>query len=230
MIHGPDAIVFWQSGFVTINLTLVATWGIMLLLILVSKLVTRRLTTGPKASWWQNLLETIVELLRGQLREIGFSEPDRHLPFLGTLFLFIATANLLIVLPFYEPPTASFSTTAALALCVFVFTPVCTIAQKGLRGWLAALCHPNPLLAPLHIMGDISRTIALAIRLFGNVMSENLVGGLLLSLAPFFVPVVMKLFGLLTGFVQACIFSLLAAVFLAAATSETPSNEAGERN
>ncbi|HEY9069345.1 MAG TPA: F0F1 ATP synthase subunit A [Candidatus Ozemobacteraceae bacterium] len=227
MIHGPDAIVFWRVGFVMINLTLVATWGIMALLILVSALATRRLTNDLKASWWQNLLETVVELLRGQLREIGFAEPDRHLPFLGTLFLFIATANLLIVLPFYEPPTASFSTTAALALCVFIATPAYTVIQKGVRGWLAGLCHPNPLLAPLHIMGDISRTIALAIRLFGNVMSENLVGGLLLSLAPFFVPVVMKLFGLLTGFVQACIFSLLAAVFLAAATSENPSDESG---
>ncbi len=223
MIHGPDAIVFWQYGWVKINLTLAATWGIMLFLIVVSILATRRLTGDLKASWWQNLLETIVELLREQLKEIGFKDPDKHLPFLGTLFLFIATANLLIVLPFYEPPTASFSTTAALALCVFIATPFFAIAKKGLRGWLAALCHPNPLLAPLHIMGDISRTVALAIRLFGNVMSENLVGGLLISLVPFFVPVVMKLFGLLTGFVQACIFSLLAAVFLAAATAEEES-------
>ncbi|HNW34858.1 MAG TPA: F0F1 ATP synthase subunit A [Candidatus Ozemobacteraceae bacterium] len=220
MIHGPDAIVFWQFGFVTINLTLVATWGIMALLAGISFLATRRLTKDLKASWWQNLLETIIELLRGQLREIGFKEPDRYLPFLGTLFLFIASANMLIILPFYEPPTASFSTTAALAVCVFIATPAFAIAQKGLRGWLSSLCHPNPLLAPLHIMGDISRTVALAVRLFGNVMSENLIGGLLLAIVPFFIPVVMKLFGLLTGFVQACIFSLLAAVFLAAATSE----------
>lgn len=224
MIHGPDAIVFWRFGFVTINLTLVVTWCIMALLIVVSFLATRRLTNDLKASWWQNLLETIVELLRGQLREIGFKNPDQHLPFLGTLFLFIASANMLIILPFYEPPTASFSTTAALAICVFIATPAFAIAEKGLFGWLSSLCHPNPLFAPLHIMGDISRTVALAIRLFGNVMSENFVGGLLLSLVPFFVPVIMKLFGLLTGFVQACIFSLLAAVFLAAATSENESD------
>jgi len=220
MIHGPDAVIFWQYGVVTINLTLVATWFIMALLTGISILATRRLTSDLKASWWQNLLETIVELLRGQLREIGFTDPDRHLPFLGTLFLFIVSANMLIILPFYEPPTASFSTTAALAASVFFATPLFAIAEKGIRNWIASLFHPSPLLAPLHIIGNISRTIALAIRLFGNVMSENLVGGLLLSLVPFFVPVVMKLFGLLTGFVQACIFSLLAAVFLAAATSE----------
>ncbi len=223
----PDNVVFWRNGAVTINLTIVTTWAIMLLLTLASWVVTRNLKKRASepdvktvaGSRLLTFFETIVDFLRKQVREIGVAHPDAYLPFLGTLFLFIITANVLLVLPGYEPPTASLSTTAGLALCVFLAVPLFGILERGVGGYLKSFFQPNPIMAPFHVVAEITRTLALAVRLFGNVMSEVMIGGILLSVAPILFPVVMKVFGLLTGVIQAYIFFVLAAVFLSAATS-----------
>ena len=147
------------------------------------------------------------------------AKPDQYLGFLVTLFLFTAFATLCSIIPGYESPTSSLSTTAALAICVFIAVPVYGIAEKGVGGYLKRYIQPTPLMLPFNIITDLSRTLALAIRLFGNMVSDTLIVGILLAVAPLIFPVVIQVLGLLTGMVQAYIFTILAMVYIAAAVS-----------
>jgi F-type H+-transporting ATPase subunit a len=214
----PDEIVFWQSGFLKLNATILYTWLLMAALVAGSWLVTRRLDRGLARSRWQNLLEIVVLGIVRQIAEVGLREPRKYLGFLGTLFLFVAAASLGTILPGFEPPTGSLSTTAALALCVFVAVPLFGIEDGGLRGYLRSYAEPTLLMLPFNVISEVSRTLALAVRLFGNMMSGAMIVAILLSITPFLFPVVMTALGLLTGMVQAYIFSILAAVYIAAAT------------
>lgn len=214
----PDEIVFWQSGVLKLNATIVYTWGLMFVLALGSRIVTSRLSTGLDHSRWQNLLEIIVTGIEQQIGEVGLAEPQRYLGFLGTLFLFVAAASLCTVIPGYEPPTGSLSTTVALALCVFVAVPYFGIEEQGLGNYLKSYLKPTFIMLPFNIISELSRTLALAVRLFGNMMSGAMIIGILLTITPFVFPIVMTALGLLTGMVQAYIFSILAAVYIAAAT------------
>lgn len=215
----PDDIVLWQWGPVALNATIAVTWLIMALLTLFSWLVTRRLSATAEISHWQNLLEVLVTGIREQIRQVSHQDPGRYLPFVGTLFLFIAVANLLNVIPGYMAPTGSLSTTAALALCVFVAVPLYGIAYEGPLGYLRHYVKPTWIMLPFNITGELSRTLALAVRLYGNIMSGTVVVAILLGLTPYFFPVVMQLLGLLTGMIQAYIFAVLAMVYIASATS-----------
>jgi F-type H+-transporting ATPase subunit a len=183
-----------------------------------SKLITRKLSRDLTRSRWQNLLEIVVTSIEKQIEEVGLHHPEKYLSFLGTLFLFVATASLCTVIPGYQPPTGSLSTTAALALCVFVAVPVFGIEEQGLSGYLRSYVQPTFIMLPFNIISELSRTLALAIRLFGNMMSGAMIIGILLTIAPFIFPIIMTMLGLLTGMVQAYIFSILAAVYIAAAT------------
>jgi len=215
----PDQVIFWQYGWVTLNATIVYTWGLMLILAVGSRLITGALSTELRTrSRWQNLLEIVITAIQGQIEDVGLVHPERYLGFLGTLFLFVATASLGTVIPGYEPPTASLSTTMALALCVFVAVPLFGIADQGVGGYLASYVKPTVIMLPFNIISEVSRTLALAIRLFGNMMSGAMIVGILLTITPFIFPIVMTALGLLTGMVQAYIFSILAAVYIAAAT------------
>ncbi len=215
----PDAVIFWQWGFVNINATLVFTWAVMFLMVFGSILITRRLSSDTRLSRGQNLLEVVVGGMRKQIREVsGGQRPRPYLPFIGTLFLFIAVSNLLIIIPGYESPAASLSTTAALAICVFVAVPVFGILKKGLGGYLKLYIQPTIFMLPFNIVGELSRTLALAVRLFGNVMSGGKIVAILLAIVPFIFPVVMQALGLLTGLIQAYIFAILAMVYIASAT------------
>ncbi|MEO8340298.1 MAG: F0F1 ATP synthase subunit A [Nitrospirota bacterium] len=214
----PDQIVFWQHGFLKLNSTIVFTWGLMLLLAGGSSLITRQLSAGLDRTRWQNLLEIIVTAILKQIEEVGLKQPRKYLGFLGTLFLFVGVASLCTVLPGYEPPTASLSTTAALALCVFVAVPLFGIEEQGVLGYLKSYTKPTFIMLPFNIISELSRTLALAVRLFGNMMSGAMIIGILLTITPFVFPIIMTVLGLLTGTVQAYIFSILAAVYIAAAT------------
>ena len=132
----PDEIIFWQHGFFKLNATIVFTWGLMLVLAVGAKLITRKLSIGLKRSRWQNLLEIIVTAIEKQIEEVGLSHPDKYLGFLGTLFLFIAISALCTVIPGYQRTTGSLSTTAALALCVFAAVPLFGIEEQGVGGYL----------------------------------------------------------------------------------------------
>jgi F-type H+-transporting ATPase subunit a len=215
----PDEIIYWKYGFFKLNATIVFTWALMLVLSVGSKLITRNLSTDLKRSRWQNLLGLIVTTIEKQIQEVGLDKPRRYIGFLGTIFLFVAMANLCTVLPGFEPPTASLSTTVALAICVLVAVPLFGIQDQGIGGYLRTYIEPTFIMLPFNIIGEVSRTLALAVRLFGNMMSGAMIIGILLTITPFIFPIVMTALGLLTGMVQAYIFSILAAVYIAAATN-----------
>ena len=213
----PDNVVLLQWGGVAINATIVFTWAIMLLLSLGSWLITRRLSTSEELSRWQNLLEVLVDGMRKQIRQVSHQEPGQYLEFIGTLFLFIASANILTIVPGYLPPTGSLSTTAGLAACVFIAVPLYGVMHQGLAGYLRHYLQPSLFMMPFNIIGEFSRTVALAVRLFGNVMSGHMIVAILVSLMPLIFPIIMQVFGLLTGLIQAYIFAVLAIVYIASA-------------
>jgi F-type H+-transporting ATPase subunit a len=214
----PDEVIFWQYGFLTLNATIVFTWGLMLVLAVGARLITRGLSTDHTRSRWQNLLEIVVTAIVQQIADVGLRPSERSVGFLGTLFLFVAAASLCTVIPGYQPPTGSLSTTAALALCVLVAVPVFGIRERGVGGYLKSYVEPTFIMLPFNIISEVSRTLALAVRLFGNMMSGAMIIAILLTITPFIFPIVMTALGLLTGTVQAYIFSILAAVYIASAT------------
>jgi F-type H+-transporting ATPase subunit a len=218
----PDALIFWRYGFVALNGTIVFTWALMLVMGVGAWLITRKLSTDLTRSRWQNLLEIVVTGIEGQIQDVGLPHPEKYIGFLGTLFLFVALASLCTVIPGYSPPTGSLSTTVALALCVFVAVPMFGIADQGIGGYLRTFIEPTVIMLPFNIISELSRTLALAVRLFGNMMSGAMIIAILLTITPFIFPVVMTALGLLTGMVQAYIFSILAAVYIAAATRSRP--------
>ncbi|KIZ40241.1 MULTISPECIES: F0F1 ATP synthase subunit A [Rhodopseudomonas] len=214
----PDQIIFWQVGFFKINGTIAFTWMLMLVLVGGSMLITRNLSTGLERSRWQAMLEIIVIGIEKQIEDVGLRHPRRYIGFLGTLFLLIAAATLSSLIPGFEPPTGSLSTTAALALCVFVVVPYFGVREQGLGGYLKSYIEPTFIMLPFNIISEASRTLALAVRLFGNMMSGAMILAILLTITPFVFPIAMSALGLLTGMVQAYIFSILAAVYIASAT------------
>lgn len=220
-----DTTVIWSWRFVNINLTIIFTWAVMAMIVLAAWMATRKLVVHPPLSRWQNIFEAVVTIMRDHIREIIGPEISRYLPFVGTLYLFIAVSNLLIVVPEYRPPTGSLSTTAALALCVFFAVPIYSIAARGVGGYLRHYIEPSPIMLPMHIIGDLTRTLTLAVRLFGSIMSESMIAAALLSIIPFFLPVVMKLFGLLIGQIQAYIFAVLASIYIASAAGSDRSRK-----
>ncbi len=214
----PDQVVYWHWGSLSISATLVFTWGVMLLLVVGSWLVTRKLSSDDShIPRWQNLLEILVGGMREQIHEASQSKPDPFLPFIGTLFLFIAASNVLLIVPGFEAPTGSLSTTAALAGCVFFAVPIYGISQRGAGAYLRQYIEPTPFMLPFNIIGELSRTLALAVRLFGNIMSGTKIAAILLVVIPFIFPAVMNVLGLLTGLIQAYIFAILAMVYIASA-------------
>lgn len=219
MNFSPDSVVLWHWGPIPINATIAFTWLVILGLTISSWLITRRISSDVKPSPWQNLLEVLVVGMRDQIREVSRQEPGQYLPFVGTLFVFILTSNLLAVVPGFVPPTGSLSTTTALSLCVFIAVPLFGIASQGVSAFLKRYLQPTVFMLPFNIMGDITRTVALAVRLYGNVMSGTVIVAILLGFAPLFFPVLMRLIGMLTGVIQAYIFAILAMVYIASATS-----------
>ena len=214
----PDELIFWQYGFIKLNATIVSTWGLMLALVIGSRVITGKLATDEQQrTRWQNLLEIIVTMIQTQIEQVGLREPRKYMGFLGTLFLFVAAASVCTILPGFEAPTGSLSTTAALALCVLVAVPYFGISDQGVRGYLASYAEPTVIMLPFNIISEVSRTLALAVRLFGNMMSGAMIIAILLTITPFIFPVVMTVLGLLTGLVQAYIFFVLATVYIAAA-------------
>ncbi len=221
----PDQKIFWEYGFISLNLTILTTWVLMIILVLSAWFITRNLKSEIKTTRWQSILEMLVLLIRDQIKEVGLNKPEKYMGFIGTLFVFIAFSNLLTIVPWYEAPTASLSTTAALAISVFIAVPVFGIAEGGIKKYLRSYLQPNFIMLPFNIISELSRTLALAVRLFGNIMSGGLIATVLLSIAPFFFPMIMSALGMLTGMIQAYIFAILATVYITAATQD-----AGEKN
>ena len=222
----PDQIVLWQWHFLHLNATIVYTWIVMFLLVLVSYLATRRLDNSVEhRSRWQTALEAVVQAIRAQIGELCPVGTDSYLPFVGTLFLFIAVSNTLDIVPGWHAPTGSLSTTAALAICVGVAVPVFGILRQGFFGYIHHYLKPSIIMLPFHLLSETTRNISLAVRLFGNMMSGSMIIAVLLAVAPFFFPVVMQALGLLIGLIQAYIFAILAMVYIAAAVQSQHGQE-----
>ena len=223
----PDSTIVFQLalgplGVVPVSATIVNTWIVMALLVGIGRLATLGIGPVRPVSRWRIAVELLVEMIRTQIRDIGGGDPTRYLPFIGALFLFILTSNLLAVVPGFAAPTGSLSTATALAICVMVAVPLYAIGQRGLRHYLRSYLQPTPLMLPINLMGEVSRTVALAVRLYGNIMSGAVLVAILLSIVPFFFPIVMQVLGLMTGAIQAYIFAVLAMVYIASAIGEEP--------
>jgi F-type H+-transporting ATPase subunit a len=214
MKFSPDQFIIIDWGWGSLNATIVFTWLEMVLLVAGSRLITRNLSSDVTISRWQNILEILVAGIAKQIEEITRQKPEPFLPFVGTLFIFILVSNLLSVVPYYHPPTASLSTTSALALCVFIAVPVFGLSSRSLGSYLRQYMEPTFFMLPFNILGDLSRTLALAVRLYGNVLSGSIIGFVLLLIVPLFLPVIMSALGLLTGTIQAYIFALLAMIYI----------------
>ena len=225
MTLSPDEIVVVHLGPVALNATVLITWGIMLFMVVGSWLITRKLVSDTKISKWQHVLEIVVLGMQQQIRDVSRQNPGPNLPFVGTLFLFIATSTLLSLVPGVLPPTSSLSTTTALAACVFIAVPLFGIQRQGAAGYLRQYMQPSAFMLPFNVIGELSRTLALAVRLYGNMMSGAVIAAILLGFVPLFIPIVMQLFGLLTGIIQAYIFAILAMVYIASATQAHQQNQ-----
>ena len=218
MTINPDEIVLFEWGWFKVNSTIAFTWLVIFLLTFGSWLVTRRLSSAGELSRWQNLLEVLISGINDQIREVSRQEPGPYLPFVGTLFIFIAVSNVLAIVPGYVPPTSSLSTTAALAICVFIAVPVFGIASQGVLNYLRQYLQPTFFMLPFNLIGELSRTLALAVRLYGNMMSGTIIVAILLTITPLIFPIIMQALGLLTGLIQAYIFAILAMVYIASAS------------
>jgi F-type H+-transporting ATPase subunit a len=205
----------FHIGPASITEPVVATWAIMAVLVAGSLFVRSRLTSVPSRS--QEVLELIVETVDGQIRDTMQVEPGVYRGFIGTLFVFIFIANWTALVPGVEPPTAHIETDAALALLVFVAVIWFGVRAGGLRGYLATFASPSPIMIPLNFIESLTRTFSMMVRLFGNVMSGVFMIGIVLSLAGALVPIPLMALELLTGAVQAYIFTILAMVFIAGA-------------
>jgi F-type H+-transporting ATPase subunit a len=221
----PDATILFvlplgPLGELPVSATIVNTWIVMAILVIGGRIATWGIGPATPTSRWRLAVELLVEMIRNQIRAIGGGDPSRYLPFVGTLFLFTLFANVLGVVPGFMSPTGSLSTAVALALCVLVAVPAYGIAESGLLAYLRRYIQPTPLMAPFNVIGELSRTIALAVRLYGNVMSGMVVAAILLSVVPFFFPILLQLLGLLTGVIQAYIFAVLAMVYIVSASGQ----------
>lgn len=221
----PDQVIMFEIWGIPINATIFYTWVVMAVLSVGAILITRNLRPDVPPNRWRTALEVIVQGIQGQIEEIA-GRPQRNLLYYaGTLFLFVAMSNLMLVVPGFEPPTASLSTTTALALSVLIAVPLFGITSRGLGGYLKTYIQPSFIMLPFNIISEFSRGVSLAIRLYGNIMSGAVIAAILLSVAPFFFPVVMDVLGLLTGMIQAYIFAILATVYISSATAPPPHSQ-----
>lgn len=214
--EGIQIATVFSIGPIAFSVSLLTCLGLTVVIGLVCRLLTRKLELFPQTL--QVVIEGVVEALEGAVEQVAGKHTPRIMPFIASLWVFIVAANLLGLVPGLHSPTRDLSVTAALAVLVFLSVHWFGITTQGLRSYLRHYLTPSPILLPFHLLSEITRTVALAVRLFGNMMSGAMIIGILLSITPFVFPIVMTVLGLLTGMVQAYIFFVLAAVYIAAAT------------
>jgi len=231
------------TGGFTVPASAVTTWGVMVVLVALAVVVRVRLSERSPGRL-QSVFEMLTEMLCNLIREIVRAEPGPYVPLAATLFVFVLVSNLVGMVPGLSSPTADLSVTAALSAVVFLSVPVYGIHSRGLRGYLKAYVQPSPFLLPLNLIGEVSRTLALAVRLFGNIMSGEflllVVIGVVMttmrSYAQVFIVAVLPLtlflsvLSLIVAVIQAYIFTVLALVYIGAAVErrikqETPTTD-----
>ena len=208
------ATVVFSLGWLRITTTVLTTWGLMLAFGLGSWLATRQLSVD-KPGLVQTALEGAVQSIEAAIDGVLPGRAELLLPFIGTLWLFVAVANLTGLVPELHSPTADLSTTAALAFVVFLSVHWYGIRSSGLKEYLKHYLTPSPILLPFHLLGEFSRTLALAMRLFGNIMSLEMAALLVLLVAGLLVPVPVLMLHIVEALVQAYIFGTLALIYIA---------------
>jgi F-type H+-transporting ATPase subunit a len=208
----------FSLGPVPITAPVVVTWAIMIVVVGLSFLATRRLRLQP--SRLQAALEVLVDAIDGQIRDTMQVDPQPYRALIGSIFIYVLVANWSSLIPGIEPPTAHIETDAALSFVVLGATIFYGLRTRGVAGYLKTFAEPSWVMIPLNIIEQITRTFSLIVRLFGNIMSGVFVVGIVLSLAGLLVPIPLMALDLLTGGVQAYIFAVLATVFIGAAVGE----------
>lgn len=221
MMNLDKTILFYLWGF-PINQTIFYTWIVMALLVGMSIYISRKIKNTIEVSRFQTALEMIILGMRTQIYEVSNDNPAKYLSLICTFFLFIGLSNLLTIVPTFQAPTASLSTTVAFALCVFVAIPYYGIRNAGIKGYLKKYIEPVPVMLPMNIVSDITSIFSLAVRLYGNVLGGAVIGSVLISFVPFLLPLPLQILGLITGTIQAYIFALLAIIYISSTTPQTP--------
>ncbi len=230
--------VFGKSFTIDIDMTLVGTWILMIFMYLFFKNITKDFNGNLKMTRMQNMVEILVKALRDQIESMMRRKGDRFIPLIGSLFVFIIISNwsALIPIPFfidgdihwYLPPTGSISTTAALSIVVMSSVVIFGMMKNGIFRYFKRFFEPVFILFPLNVLGEISSGVALAIRLYGNIMSTSLLAGIVFILAPFILPGLINIYGLLAATIQPYIFSVLAIVYISAGIGEPSESETEE--
>ena len=215
-----DAIrlISWNDFY--INVTIFNSWLVIALITLISWLTTRNLSTQKQVSKWQTALEALVLWLQQEANETSGSRTNQYLGMAMGLFCFILVCNLLTFIPWFRPPTASISTTMALAAIVFLAIPYFSIKKAGIKGYLKKFIDPIPLMLPMNVFSEFFSVFAMGLRLFGNMLSGVMFASILSAFVPFIAPLTMQTLGLLTGSIQAYIFALLAVVYSSSVKEE----------
>jgi len=203
----------FELGPVAITGTVVTTWAIMGVLALLSWMISRRLSIEPGPL--QTAVEGIVSAIEDAVSEVAPQHARQIMPLIGSLWVFLVIANLSGLIPGVDSPTQDLSATAALAIVVFVSTHWFGIRALGARAYLRHYLSPSPILLPFHLISEITRTIALAVRLFGNMMSLQMAALLVLLVAGFLAPVPILMLHIVEALVQAYIFGMLALIYVA---------------
>lgn len=205
--------ILFTLGPIEISNTVVTTWGIILVLGLFSWLMTRRLSSSSSTS--QSALEAIVLSIETAVKRVAPQQAKQLIPFIGSLWILLVLSNLIGLIPGLHSPTRDFSATAALAVIVFLSVHWFGIRILGLKAYLRHFISPSPLLLPFNLISEVTRTIALAVRLFGNMMSLEMTALLILLVAGFLAPIPILLLHVIEALVQAYIFGMLALVYIA---------------
>ena len=200
-------------GPIEVTVTVITTWGIMVVLGAMSWLLTRQLSDEPGTV--QTALEGIVSTIERAIAEVSPQNVKYIMPFIGSLWVFLVVANLSGLIPGVNSPTRDLSATSALALLVFLSTHWFGVRIEGWKNYLHHYITPSPILLPFHMISEITRTFALAVRLFGNIMSLEMAALMVLMVAGFLAPVPIMLLHIIEALVQAYIFGMLALIYVA---------------
>jgi len=220
MIQNLDSQIMFILFGIPVNATVFYSWITIAVLAILAFWTKHTLTSSTKITRLQVVMEMLVTALCGQIHDVSNDRPHKYISLIGTFFLFIALSNFLTIIPWFDPPTASLSTTAAFAFVVFGAIPYYGIKNAGIKGYLKKFIDPTPVMLPMNIISDFSSTFALAFRLYGNMLSGVVIVSVLMMLAPFIIPVPLQILGLLTGTIQAYIFALLTIVYVSAVVPE----------
>ncbi len=221
-----EAAIVFHIGPFAITSVVVTSWGIMLALSVFCWLATRRLALDPGPL--QTMLEGVVSAMEESICAVLPDRSQQVLPFIGTLWIYILFSNLIGLIPELHSPTGNLSVTAGLALLVFLSVHWFGVRNEGLRRYLKNYLSPSPIMLPFHLISEVTRTVALAVRLFGNIMSLEMAALLVLLVAGLLVPVPLLMLHIVEGLVQAYIFGMLALIYVAGAMQSRQNPERDE--